>query len=92
MAQITIDADGTYVLTEAGSSVRPTRATTVLIRANTDGATLVFGYGDADNNFVAFEGGTITVDDIIYHGVGCKLMVSVAGIITGTVNIHFYAS
>jgi hypothetical protein len=92
MAQITITSDGTYILKEPNSNVRPSVATTILVRENTDGATLLFGYGDADNNFVPFEDGTIEIDNIIYHGVGCKLMVSVTGIITGTVNIYFFAS
>jgi hypothetical protein len=92
MAQITIDADGDYILTEAGSNIRSTEATTVMIRENTDAATIEFGYGDSDDNFSAFEDGDILTEDIIFHGKGCKLMTRVTGITAGTVNIHYYAS
>ncbi len=92
MSQIEISANGEYVLPEGSSSTRPTTATTVLIRENSASAVLEFGYGDSDDNFIAFEDGTITVDDIIYHGTGCKLMVSVTGITTGTVTIYYYTS
>jgi hypothetical protein len=90
MSQITITENGEYVLSEPdGTQIRESSATAVMVQSNTASAVLEFGFGNADVDFVAFVGGVISADNIINHGRGCKLMVSVTGITTGEVTIYY---
>ncbi len=90
MGQETFTANGDYVLSEKGSDVRPTGSTFIGIRANTATAVALFGYGDGSDNFVAFNNGTISTDDIINHGKGLKLMVRLSGITSGAITIYYF--
>ena len=90
MSQITISANGDYVLPQSdGTQIRRSEATAVTIKANTASAVTQFGAGDDTDTFTAYANGTIANDDTIAHGRGAKLMVRVSGITTGSVVIFY---
>ncbi len=90
MAQITITANGDYLLPDKGSNIRQGTISAVMIYANTATAVATFGYGDENDDFKAFNNGAVSTDQVFWHGEGCKMMVSVSGITSGSIVIFYF--
>lgn len=91
--EITISADGvTELQADDRYVVTHHRTTTVVIRANVDAAVLTFGLIDSSDDFTAFPDGIIADGNIINHGIGCRLAVSIAGIGVNPVELSFFGS
>lgn len=87
MAKYTLSSDGDYYISPGSGPTEVTRCSvsTVMAVSNDDGATLTYGMEGDSDDFVPYPNGTIAVGDIIAHGMGVKLMVSVSGIISNPV-------
>jgi hypothetical protein len=84
-----ITADGDYILQQhPENSVTRSQGSTVMVIENSAAATLEYGMGDLNGDFVAYPDGTIAVGDIIIHGIGVVLMVRASGITADTVTIR----
>lgn len=91
MSEIVITVNGEYPLPEndTHNAILPDK-TSVQILENSASATVTFGRFDQDGDFVAFDNGIIATDDVLYHGRGCLLAISVTGISGGTVTVGWY--
>jgi len=91
MSEIVITVNGEYPLPENDShnAIVPDQ-TSVQILENSATATVTFGRFDESGTFKAFDNGVISTDEILYHGRGCLLAISVTGIAGGSVTVGWY--
>ncbi len=91
MSEIVITANGEYALPESDTrnAILPDH-TSVQILENSASAVVEFGRFDENGTFAGFNNGIIAEDEIIYHGRGCLLAISVTDISGGSVTVGWY--
>ena len=91
MSEIVITANGEYPLPESDShnAILPDQ-TSVQILENSASAVVEFGRFDENGTFAAFNNGIISTDEVLFHGRGCLLAISVTGISGGSVTVGWY--